>query len=177
MLILKKTQAPSYCLGMLWFVSDSWLIRGIESIFHWEIRWKRSSYFSWKQSSRTRQLSSSYAVTMGTNSLWRYILISITLGMGYFSDIKKLRHYKDGLISESFSLWLQSPNHFLFNRGVIWHLLLEIGVKLKNLLKLSYLWVNDKSTERFFQIFVVFLENFNFNMKLWNQNNDSKLSI
>ena len=91
MLILKKTQAPSYCLGMLWFVSDSWLIRGIESIFHWEIRWKRSSYFSWKQSSRTRQLSSSYAVTMGTNSLWRYFLISISLWV----DEILLKHWAD----------------------------------------------------------------------------------
>ena len=58
---------------------------------------------------------------------------------------------KGSLISESFSLWLQSqkklPNHYPENyspknkmlRGVIWHFFFEIGAKVKNFLRLSYL--------------------------------------
>ena len=58
---------------------------------------------------------------------------------------------KGGLISESISLWLQSPKNLLNHcrehysnkekmlRTVIWHIFVEIGAKVKNFLRLSHL--------------------------------------
>ena len=66
---------------------------------------------------------------------------------------------KGGLISESFSLWLISPKRgaeslswasffsWIVLRIVIWHPFWEIWAKVKNFLRLSYLYVKTISTD------------------------------
>jgi hypothetical protein len=51
---------------------------------------------------------------------------------------EKFEIAKGGIISESFSLWLKSPQEKML-RLVIWHPFWEISAKVKNFLRLSHL--------------------------------------